>query len=430
MEAPWFRAADPLPADATIAVIGCGIGGLCAAMALVEMGASVRLYEAREIPGGSASGTPAAIVQPRAFVEDSVAARFHVAAYRRAIAFYDRLRDHAGSLWLARGLLALGRDDDGAARLKAFVGSGLLAAAEAQWLDEVDAVAGLSVGRPGAWFPEAGCLDTGRLCAALAASLDVRFGAPIEILESDGGRWRLLGRDWREFGMADAVVVAAGADTNALIADLGLNAKRGQVSLIPAGDGTRSLSCVITFGGYLTPAVAAGRHVLGATFETAGGGGAELRATDDDRNRELLERRVPLLRGRLPAPTAGWAGIRATTADTLPLVGPAPDGGFYRDAYETLRHGPGHRRFAAAKYLPGIYVIAGFGSRGFLTAPLAAETLAAVMLGLPVPADRALLQALHPGRFLVRALRRGKAGGTVSPSFPDCLFGADQNGDR
>ncbi len=322
-------------------------------------------------------------------------------------------------MWLARGLLALGRDDDGAARHRAFVGSGLLAEDDVKWLDAAEAArsVGVAVGAPGAWFRRAGCLDTGRLCVALAATLDVQFGVAIETLEREGGGWRLLGAERRELGVADAVVVAAGVDTNALVADLDLGAKRGQVSLVPVSEASRSMSGVLTFGGYLTPAVVAGGHVLGATFDSAATDDTELRAADDDRNLQGLADRVPALRGLLPLSSAqGWAGVRATTADSLPVVGPVSDGVFYREAYETIRHGPGHRRFPPAKYPPGLYVIAGFGSRGFLTAPYAGQILAAAMLGEAVAVDGRLLSALHPARFLVRALRRGKAGGTVPPA--------------
>jgi len=197
IEAPWFRIADPLPKGATVAVIGGGIGGLCAATALDRVGTSVRLYDRLKTPGGGASATPAAIVQPRAFVKNSVVARFHADAYRRAIALYDRLSDLTESMWLARGVLAVGRDDSGAARHEAFVGSGLLAEDDAQWLDVANSsrAVGVSVCAPGAWFPRAGCLDTGRLCMALAVSLDVQCGTPIKTLKSDGGKWRLLGGD-------------------------------------------------------------------------------------------------------------------------------------------------------------------------------------------------------------------------------------------
>jgi tRNA 5-methylaminomethyl-2-thiouridine biosynthesis bifunctional protein len=49
------------------------------------------------------------------------------------------------------------------------------------------------------------------------------------------------------------------------------------------------------------------------------------------------------------------------------------------------------------------------GARGFMTAPLLAERLAAEITGEPQPLDRLLLRALHPARFLERRLRRGQS---------------------
>ncbi len=57
--------------------------------------------------------------------------------------------------------------------------------------------------------------------------------------------------------------------------------------------------------------------------------------------------------------------------------------------------------------MPGLYVLTGFGARGFAHAPLLAEALASGLCGEPPPLERAGLMALHPARLLWRALRRG-----------------------
>ena len=51
----------------------------------------------------------------------------------------------------------------------------------------------------------------------------------------------------------------------------------------------------------------------------------------------------------------------------------------------------------------------GLGSRGIMTAVLAAELMVSQMLGEPWPVERRVALALSPSRFLVRRLRQPAA---------------------
>ena len=56
----------------------------------------------------------------------------------------------------------------------------------------------------------------------------------------------------------------------------------------------------------------------------------------------------------------------------------------------------------------GLWVLAGFGARGFTLAPLLAEHVAALALGAPSPLPRSQAELVDPGRFAARARRRGR----------------------
>ena len=60
-------------------------------------------------------------------------------------------------------------------------------------------------------------------------------------------------------------------------------------------------------------------------------------------------------------------------------------------------------------WLDGLFVNSGHGSRGLITAPLAAQLLAAWLDDDPLPVPKDVAQACHPNRFALRALVRGKA---------------------
>jgi len=57
-------------------------------------------------------------------------------------------------------------------------------------------------------------------------------------------------------------------------------------------------------------------------------------------------------------------------------------------------------------WLDGLYVNTAHGSRGLITTPLAGELLAAWLDGEPLPLPRAIAEACHPNRFLLRKLIR------------------------
>ncbi|MGL6481211.1 hypothetical protein ACSZN0_19680, partial [Aeromonas caviae] len=56
----------------------------------------------------------------------------------------------------------------------------------------------------------------------------------------------------------------------------------------------------------------------------------------------------------------------------------------------------------------GLYVLGALGSRGLCSAPLCGELVASEICGDPLPLAADLLEALHPARYWVRRLRRGK----------------------
>jgi tRNA 5-methylaminomethyl-2-thiouridine biosynthesis bifunctional protein len=84
--------------------------------------------------------------------------------------------------------------------------------------------------------------------------------------------------------------------------------------------------------------------------------------------------------------------------DRLPLVGALPDvdaaGGT-----ERLRDVPRH---------PGLYGLLGYASRGLIWAPLCAELLVSRLENAPLPLEAALVDALDPARFVLRARRTGR----------------------
>ncbi|MGB8543949.1 MAG: bifunctional tRNA (5-methylaminomethyl-2-thiouridine)(34)-methyltransferase MnmD/FAD-dependent 5-carboxymethylaminomethyl-2-thiouridine(34) oxidoreductase MnmC, partial [Azonexus sp.] len=58
--------------------------------------------------------------------------------------------------------------------------------------------------------------------------------------------------------------------------------------------------------------------------------------------------------------------------------------------------------------LPGLWCVQGFGARGITWSALMADLLVSRLEGDPLPLERDLVDALDPGRFLIRGARNAE----------------------
>jgi tRNA 5-methylaminomethyl-2-thiouridine biosynthesis bifunctional protein len=104
------------------------------------------------------------------------------------------------------------------------------------------------------------------------------------------------------------------------------------------------------------------------------------------------------------------AALRASTNDRMPIAGLAPDAHAWTQRFASLKDGraPSDMREPPPAH-EGLYVFGALGARGFLLAPILAERIASELCGEPQALDRGVIEAIHPARFLIRALKRGRA---------------------
>jgi len=404
--APWYARA-PGRTTGQAAIVGAGLAGAHTAAALRRHGWTVTLFDRAATPAAEASGNPRAVVAPRLTAAPSHDGRFYAAAWRFALA-----RMAAAGVSPQDGSLQLAHDAAEAARSAEIAAAGVL---PDDFMAHVDAeaasqIAGLALPAGGLFFPQGGWLDPRALCAALTAEVDMRLKTDVASLTDLGGRWRLKGDHGADLGDFDIVVLAnaLGATRIAQTAWLPLTGRRGQASFVPATPVSSQLRTTLLYGGYLTPE-ADGMHALGATFDTVA---ADARAINDLRDADHMRNLMDLARvlphfftGVDLARVQGYAGVRCVAPDHLPCAGPAPAREAYVDDFAHLRHGHPWAQYPEARE-QALYVLTALGSRGVVSAPLAAELLAAHVTGAPWPLERDLVAALHPARFLVRELKR------------------------
>lgn len=353
---------EPAPPD-RVAIIGAGIAGAAAARALAALGLTPVVIEA-EAPGAGASGFPAALVTPRLDAGDAAIAALHAQALERAGQLY---RQTPGAV-IAEGVLRLEQAARDARRFDRIAEQPLWAEGAMARLDAAELSARL--GEPSA----VGGLDmrqalTVRPPAILRTWLEgaqIVEGRAARLVTADG-RWRVLDGDGRTVVEAGAVVLAAGWGKAALLPQLGLQAVRGQAEW---ADGFAAPPAA-TWGGYALPT---GAGVLFGATHDRDETDVEVRTADTARNRARLAEALPVLAARLDGhPVHSRAAVRATTADRHPLCGPAPG-------------------------RPGLWLLGGLGSRGFVLAPLLGEHLAARIAGAPSPLAGGAEALVRPDR--------------------------------
>lgn len=360
------------PASPKVAIVGAGVAGASLARAFRALGAKAVVLEA-EAPGAGASGNPAALVTPRLDAGLGPVAALFAQALERAASLYEAT---PGAV-LSRGVLQLAQEGRDRGRFEKIAASTLFAPGDLAIAEAPEVTARLGEAT------SASALDM-RLArvvepsAILSAWLDEVRIARVGALRASGGGWRLLGEDGEELLEADAVVVAAGAGLNALVAEPAVTPVRGQASWALSAQAGQAAA----WGGYVVPT--GGSLLFGATHdrdETSN----ELRPADHQRNLAALAAVMPELAAQLgDTPLEGRASVRATTADHLPLAGAAPG-------------------------LAGIHLLGGLGSRGFCLAPLLAEHVAATVMGAPSPLPADLIEVVDPLRFRRRAERKGRS---------------------
>ena len=223
--------------------------------------------------------------------------------------------------------------------------------------------------------------------------------SPVQRLDRDGDGWIVVAPDGRPLVRADAVVIACGAALTSFepASFLPIAISYGQIEW---GEGQAPVHA-LTRGSYVAPFD--GDVLFGATFDKTPGPQADSRA----RNLAELRALAPEIAVNVDESSLqSRASQRATTPDRAPIAGLLPDAERWLAQYADLAHGRIVQTDTPPPAHDGVYVIGGLGARGLTLAPLLGEVLAGEMCNEPGLLSQLARDAIHPARFLHRALKR------------------------
>jgi tRNA 5-methylaminomethyl-2-thiouridine biosynthesis bifunctional protein len=313
--------------------------------------------------------------------DDNRSTRFTRAAFLHALRAWPALGEKLE--WSACGVLHLARDAEVALKQQQALAETTVPAGYARWvgLEEARALANWPVDAPGVFYPTAGWVAPGSLCRAWLdhPAITLRTGCAVARVQARASGWQLFADDGGIMLEADAVVLANAFDALNLAANANwpLEIVRGQVTRLPPGS-LPEIRRVIAREGYIAPGL--GQPVIGATYEN-NDDDLTPRRSSDRLNLERLEAILPGVNAGLSvaglngeAALSGRASLRATMPDRMPIVG-------------------------AVAGQTGLYVAAGYASRGMVWAGLLGEALADQITGQPCPLEAELMQAIAPDRY-------------------------------
>jgi len=411
---PWFS----LIANASVinstgenrqlCIIGSGVAGLCVAYAMIKRGWKVTIIDKHSNVASETSGNPAAIVYPRLSLNDDVDMSFYTAAYCYSVAMLNRLQKKSSKqFWFDDGIVQQISEK----RLNDIIQKNQFNKSyvdvQTYYMGEMSTVPGESKSVL-AKFTSAGVVLPSKLCAVLKEECEeslTMLHAEIDGVTNTNNKWQCHS-DAKQLVESDVLVVANGGGVNSIGLDTVFPVKhvRGQVAVLNANDISKKITMTINSSVHITPSIG-GKHYMGASYSHTN----DSLLIDEKETEALLNTLEEMLPGTFESDDCAeaWAGFRIISADRAPIVGAIPEKQFFENEYSDISHGRINKSYQPAKNHDGLYISAAHGSRGFTTAFLSAEIIAAQINDEPMPVSKKVLDYLSPARFIVNNLKRG-----------------------
>lgn len=411
-----------------IAIIGGGVASALMALCCLRRGAKVTIYCKDPQPAANASGNRQGVLYPLLNGKSDELEQFFTQAFLFSHRYYKQLNQAGVAFtYQSSGVAQIIYSDKVRKKAERIINYSLPFTHLARYLskEEINALCGLDINSDGLFYPQAGWLSpteltTNALLFAKRLGATCLFKHQVTQIEKDDAGWNLIINQQNSDGCSqyiaqhDCIILANGQHITdfSQSAKFPISAVRGQVSHIPTTKNLSKLKTVLCYDGYFTPVDTQDNlHCVGASFRRDK---LDLDVSHQEQEDNKWHLTHCLSKAKWTqdvdfSQNQARVGIRCTIRDHLPLLGEVPD--FERLVIEYKHLDRFKRRKITPSLAPAfhqLYVFSALGSRGLCSAPLSAEILASQIFDEPFPVEDKILHALHPNRFWVRPLLRGK----------------------
>jgi tRNA 5-methylaminomethyl-2-thiouridine biosynthesis bifunctional protein len=394
-----------------VVIIGGGIAACQAAWHLAQRGWQVTLLERHADLAQEASGNLAGVISPKMTAKPSIGEDFYLASFLYVL---QQLQQFAHTVdWDNCGLLQLVHNKREKARWEALK-TREIPESFLKLLDKKQAseLANIDLDYSANYFPKSAWVNPKSFCKRLTqhSNITIQYYHEALHLEKNNNAWHITGRNKALSTpliiKSAYVIIANGKEAQQFSQNrhLPFMPVAGQSSLAKSNTYSKNLSCILGHEGYFIPDYK-GLHCFGATFNR-NSIDSSLNSEKTDENFLQAQKYLPNIGITRTDCENGHAAVRMATPDRFPYVGALPNIDYYQKHYSDLHQGKYWKDYPPANYLNGLFIFAGFGSRGLTTTALCAEMLAALLNNEPLPFENKLLNQLHPARFLIRQLKK------------------------
>jgi tRNA 5-methylaminomethyl-2-thiouridine biosynthesis bifunctional protein len=379
----------------SVIIIGGGISGCSTAYAFSQRNAKVTIIERHNELAQEASGNPISVLYPKLSIKPTAQSALQVQGFEFVINLINKISNES-KLYEPCGLIQLSYNPRETAKH-----SEMMLLADFQLLNSQQAskIAGIVLNVGGLYLPHAGWVYPRKFCEALCHSPNITKTISTEALKIEKSElgWNVYIHNNQEMH-ADIVVVCCANEVKQFsqCESIKVTPVRGQLNFFAENSASKKLKTILSSDHFICPS-ANGLHSFGTSYSPYGIS-HEISKSDTRENLEALQKISPTIFESVKS-TTGRVAFRSQTMDYMPLAGQLL-------CEHQLRSNPPRYNAnpAILPWLEGLFVNAGHGSKGMISAPICGELIASLAYeGVPFM-DAKMTSKLNPSRFLLREL--------------------------
>ena len=411
---PWYQPSTINKlASKPVVIIGGGVAGCATANALAQQGIDCQIIEHETRLGGTCSPLKRSLYSPHLTADFNVSSQFYWHAYQHLEQYLHATpqvsHKQSGIFFIADSEV---REKYLSAAYTMFAKSDVACT----WLAENQSQAstGIAIDHPGLFLKSGGWLDGSSLCENLSnhEAIQTLTSTTVENLHYAHNAWVIE----TNTGVIESshVVLCTGWAVRLLerFNLCRLDTIKGQTTSITNLPPINELKTILNNGHYLIPGINTSDNIIvGASYDKLACPNIVPDIKTDIENLSAFKKINTAISASIDhqleilskcKKSNSSAGIRLSTRDHLPIIGPVPDMECFHSHYSKVIQTGRLKDCPEPAYLPGLFVNSAHGSRGVTASILSGKLISTMITGKFRPLPSSILEAVHPARFFVR----------------------------